>query len=178
MFTINLHDHFMMFMIIDCMKPILRSSFARTTNTYDSRIYLLALRFFISPIDLHYDVETSSSFFPPSRHSLSHVLYLNGMLILSSSFDGALSDQAFVPGTLHQPGFLVNTEKSVWTPTQSIDFLGHLDSVAGTLSLPVSKFDTINQLWSKLLKAESVRLRDVSVTLGYFAYCTPTIPFV
>jgi hypothetical protein len=74
-----------------------------------------------------------------------------------------MSDFSTVVNLLEGLGFLINNQKSVLQPTQSIDFLGYaINSVTMTLSLPKEKVLKIVNSCRELLKADKASARDLA----------------
>ena len=73
-------------------------------------------------------------------------------------------------------GFIINMEKSVFTPAQTIEFLGFsLDTVAMTISLPKQKLSTIQKTAGKLLRQTMVSARELAQLLGMLIAAHPAI---
>jgi hypothetical protein len=78
-----------------------------------------------------------------------------------------MSDLSTVVNLLEGLGFLINNQKSVLQPTQSIDFLGYtINSVTMTLFLPKEKVLKIVNSCRELLKADKVSARDLAQVIG------------
>lgn len=106
------------------------------------------------------------------------VLYLDDMLIMNESREGALNDLRTAVSLLVELGFLIKWEKSVTDLVQVIEFLGlTFDSVNGLLTLPERKTSEVISLCKRALAAPLVKLRDVSSIMGHFAWAIPTVPF-
>jgi hypothetical protein len=76
---------------------------------------------------------------PATLRSLSirTIVYLDDMLIMASTRDGAERHLASALELLVALGFMVNMRKSVVQPTQVMEFLGYvLDSRRMVISLP------------------------------------------
>lgn len=64
-------------------------------------------------------------------------------------------------------GFLVNEEKSIWEPSQSMDWLGFSwDTVQGMLFIPQSKNDTFLTKISKAISSKSITIREIASIAG------------
>lgn len=64
-------------------------------------------------------------------------------------------------------GFLVNEEKSIWEPSQSMDWLGFSwDTVQGMLFIPQSKKDTFLTKISKAISSKSITIREIASIAG------------
>ena len=58
------------------------------------------------------------------EHGLNIVLYLDDSWCINHTYHSALADTNFVFESFRDAGFLVNIEKSVFTPTQALVWLG------------------------------------------------------
>ena len=54
------------------------------------------------------------------------IIYLDDILIVNESREGASADLEMVMRLLQELGFIINKEKSILGPTQKIEFLGIL----------------------------------------------------
>lgn len=64
------------------------------------------------------------------------VLYLDDGLGMSLDYDCCFKDSFFIRKSLTEAGFFINFDKSVFTPVQSIEWLGIIwDSVNFTVNL-------------------------------------------
>ena len=112
------------------------------------------------------------------RLGIRLVIYLDDLIILSDSKEGALRDLDITVGLLTSLGFLVNWDKSVLDPSRSIEFLGLLlDSVSLSLALPPEKVSSLLSLCRRALDKGFVSLHDLSSLLGSFSWAIPTVPF-
>jgi hypothetical protein len=99
------------------------------------------------------------------------LIYLDDLLILGSSPNGVLQHLRSVVNLLLSLGFLINGEKSVVSPSQSIEFLGlEIDSRMLSFSLPKSKVDNIVSLCQSFLQKDRVKLRELAAVLGNFSW--------
>ena len=74
------------------------------------------------------------------RAGIRLVIYLDDIIFMNESREGVISDVSTAIDLLTGLGFLVNWEKSVLLPSQSLEYLGLLvDSVALSLALPSDK---------------------------------------
>ena len=106
------------------------------------------------------------------------VIYLDDFLIMAESISLLLKHLALVVNILRFLGFLVNEKKSVFIPSQKIEFLGIvIDSNFLSFSLPVAKVTKVTQLCKKALRAEKLPLRQLASIMGNFSWAIPTVPF-
>ncbi len=106
------------------------------------------------------------------------VIYLDDILLMSSSKEKLKEDVLLVRTVLELVGFVVNEEKSICDPSQLIEFLGLIiDSIAMTLSLPSSKVDSLVASCKKLISQPKSSLRELASVMGNFSWAIPAVPF-
>ena len=72
------------------------------------------------------------------------VIYLDDMVIVSSTREISLEEKAFVIHVLESLGFVINKEKSMLVPSQTVEALGFIIiAVEMTLSLPERKINRV-----------------------------------
>lgn len=59
------------------------------------------------------------------KHGMRLIIYLDDILIMSSSKEGARADVKKATELLQYLGFLINFEKSIVEPSQIMEYLGH-----------------------------------------------------
>jgi Reverse transcriptase (RNA-dependent DNA polymerase) len=112
------------------------------------------------------------------RTGIRLVIYLDDIIVMNESREGVISDVTAAINLLISLGFLINWEKSVLLPSQSLEFLGLvIDSVALSLALPSDKVLSILALCRRSLLKGVVSLHDLSSLIGSFSWAIPTIPF-
>ena len=80
------------------------------------------------------------------------IVYIDNILLMAESKEQALDQSQAVVYLLECLGFIINTEKSVLTPDQTIEFLGLIvNSINMELRLPPAKI--------KQIRAESRQIR-------------------
>jgi hypothetical protein len=104
------------------------------------------------------------------QSGVSIVLYLDDGIGISSSFESCKTLSAFVKDSLVKAGFLINEEKSIFQPTQKLEWLGLVwNSPDFCLSIPDRRvqdcLDTVSRLFEKLPK----------ITARQLAQCTGKI---
>ncbi len=96
------------------------------------------------------------------------IIFLDDILVMGDSDRDTKGscDQALLLFT--NAGFTINSERSIVTPTQQIDFLGfHIDSQAMTYSLPIEKQNNISDSAKHLLQTlQTVTPRKLSKFIG------------
>lgn len=81
------------------------------------------------------------------RQGIRLVIYLDDILILNESKSGLVADINTVIDLLQSLGFLINREKSIIAPTQTIEYLGLIvDSTDPSFSLPSSKAEAVKRM--------------------------------
>lgn len=112
------------------------------------------------------------------KQGIRLIIYLDDILIMNESREGAIADLEMVMRLLQDLGFVVNMEKSILDPTQRIEFLGILiSSTRLSFALPPGKTQFIIDLCKKILEQEVTSLREVASVMGNFTWAIPTIPF-
>jgi len=95
------------------------------------------------------------------------VAYIDDILILAESKGMALNYVEALVYLLECLGFVINREKSVLVPNQTIEFLGlTVDSVNMELRLPLQKMKMIRAESRKLLKEQVTSARALARLLG------------
>ena len=95
--------------------------------------------------------------------------YIDDLITLAYSFDVYFKNVWKCVKLLGNLGFVVHPEKSVFVPSQEIEYLGFIiNSVTMTVSLTIEKKNKIFDLCQKVLLKESVSIRLVSKLLGKF----------
>lgn len=106
------------------------------------------------------------------------VIYLDDILIINESREGALADLELAVELLRDLGFILNVEKSIFEPAQSIEFLRVIvDSLKLWFALPYSKVQTVTDLYRTALRRDFISLRDIACIMGNFTWAIPTMPF-
>ncbi|KZS15145.1 Uncharacterized protein APZ42_019368 [Daphnia magna] len=112
------------------------------------------------------------------RRGIHLIIYLDDMLIISSSKDSLTRDFNFIKSLLEFLGFLVNMEKFVGEPTKEIEFLCLVvNSVGLSVALPKEKVEEVIRLGEEALSKPFVSFREMAVILGKFAWATIAVPF-
>ncbi len=112
------------------------------------------------------------------ERGLRLVIYLDDILILNEDKLKLESDFSFVVSFLESLGFLVNWEKTVSDPSQSIEYLGVIiDSLSMRFCLPEDKVAKIKNLCSKILSKTLVSLKDLASVLGNLVWAISSVPF-
>ena len=95
------------------------------------------------------------------------IVYIDDMFIMGESPDVVRDHVTAMVALLEGLGFIVNTDKSVLSPTQQLEFLGlQVSSVDLHLRLPGEKIKQIRVEASQLLRAEICTARKLAQFIG------------
>ena len=95
------------------------------------------------------------------------VAYIDDILILAESKEMAVDYVEAMVYLLECLGFVINKEKSVLVPDQTLEFLGLMvDTVNMELRLPLHKMKMIRVESQKLLREEVISVRALARLLG------------
>ncbi|KZS19204.1 Uncharacterized protein APZ42_014437, partial [Daphnia magna] len=112
------------------------------------------------------------------KQGMRLIIYLDDILILNRSKEGAAKDFKQVIDLLLQLGFLINWEKTVADPTQKLEYLGlMLDSCRLSFALPSAKALAVKSMCESALAMDSISLREIASIMGNFTWAIPAIPF-
>ena len=104
------------------------------------------------------------------------VTYIDDILVMDVSQEGAAQAQAQLMALLESLGFLINRAKSSLQPSQRITFLGFtIDSMEMTISLPEEKVKNTTQEALKMLQAQTVSARQLAHMIGVLSSSIPAI---
>ena len=105
------------------------------------------------------------------------IIYLDDILVLSTTTEQCQFDAQIVVDTLASLGFMIKAKKSVTTPSQSFFYLGYLwDTVRMTCSLPSEKLDNIKYYCREILKNQFFPLRLLLSVNGTVLSARPAVP--
>ena len=86
------------------------------------------------------------------QNSIDIVLYLDDGFGMASDYELCRKDSDFVKKSLEEAGFLVNVEKSVFEPTQKLEWLGITwDSAQFCISIPERRLNDLLQSIDEIL---------------------------
>nr|ACB38666.1 reverse transcriptase [Daphnia pulex] len=112
------------------------------------------------------------------KQGMRLIIYLDDILILNRSREGAAKDFKQVVDLLLQLGFLINWEKTVADPAQKLEYLGlMLDSCRLSFALPSAKALAVKSMCESALAVDSISLREIASIMGNFTWAIPAIPF-
>lgn len=105
-------------------------------------------------------------------------IYFDDILILAASREEAKLAVKTVISLLHSLGFVINTEKSVEEPSQSMVFIGLvIHSVPMSFSLTEKKVADVKRLCKEALRSNKISLRETAKILGNFNWAAPAVRF-
>jgi hypothetical protein len=104
------------------------------------------------------------------------VIYLDDILIIGSSVEETRQFTEMTMSLLESLGFIINKEKSIFTPTQIITFLGFtINSITMQLTLPQDKVRSVRSHCHQMLSRPKVSLRSIAQILGLLESYRPAI---
>ena len=110
-------------------------------------------------------------------HGIRMIIYLDDILVLSTTMEQCLIDAQIVVDTLASLGFMIKAKKSVTTPSQTFFYLGYLwDTVRMTCSLPPEKLDNIKFYCREIMKNQFFPLRLLLSLNGTVLSARPAVP--
>jgi hypothetical protein len=105
------------------------------------------------------------------------LIYIDDILVLSTSYAQCQIDAQIVVDTLVSLGFMIKAKKSVLTPSQTFFYLGYLwDSVNMSCSLPPEKLDTIKYYCREVLKKQFFPVSLLLSLNGTVLSARPAVP--
>jgi hypothetical protein len=112
------------------------------------------------------------------KKGLRLIIYLDDILILNTSRERVIADLEVVIELLQRLGFIINWEKSVLEPSQSLDYLGLvIDSNRLSFALPIAKIEAVKAMCEAALLAKVVSLKEIASIMGNFTWAIPAIPY-
>lgn len=104
------------------------------------------------------------------------IVYLDDMLIMNSTLEGAREDILILKSILENLGFLINTAESIFIPVQVIEFLGVIvDSTNMMFLLPDEKVVVIQKECRHLVSRQVASLSQLSNIIGKLTSCKITV---
>ena len=98
---------------------------------------------------------------------LKAIVYLDDGIIAVKGEQRALEESNLVRHELECAGFVINQEKSHWTPTKSIEWLGfNIDLAKGEFSVPTNKLDALKSQLHAVAEAPTVPARQLASMVG------------
>ena len=93
---------------------------------------------------------------------LKAIVYLDDGIISVKGGQRASDENALVRYELQCAGFVTNLEKSQWTPSKSLEWLGFI----GEVSVPQNKLDALKSQLQAIAKAPRVPARQLASVIG------------
>lgn len=119
---------------------------------------------------------------PAVRHlrqqGITLVIYLDDILIISTTYDKCKSDTQSVIKLMENLGFVINCKKSCLTPSKQIKFLGFiLNSETMKVELPLDKREKIDNKCHWLISRERCSILRLAEVIGLLISAVPTVPY-
>ena len=102
---------------------------------------------------------------------LKAIIYLDDGIVSVKGEHQAREASAQVRDDLEKAGFIVNTEKSSWVPSQIIDWLGfRIDLAEGMFSVPPEKLEALKAMVNHIIVTPEVTARQLAsvIAKNYF----------
>ena len=108
---------------------------------------------------------------PLVRHwrgrGLKAIVYLDDGIVAVKGEHRALEESALVRHELECAGFVINLEKSLWVPSQSMEWLGfNIDLCKGEFSIPANILDSLKLQLFAVAEAFTVPARQLASVIG------------
>ena len=95
------------------------------------------------------------------------VMYLDDGIGAAAGETEAIRASKIVQSTLEQAGFRANTEKSIWQPTQRLQWLGFvLDLAHGHIEVPQEKLDSLLTMLTQATRTTKLSARFLASIVG------------
>lgn len=106
------------------------------------------------------------------------VVYLDDFLLMAPSYEGCLRNIAETARLLSSLGFIINKDKSMFSPSQLCRFLGFLiDSVNFSVSIPPDKRSKLLEMTSSFLNMSSCKIRVFASYIGSLISVCPAVQY-
>ena len=117
---------------------------------------------------------------PLVRHwrsrGLKSIIYLDDGIIAVKGEAKARLESKQVERDLEQAGFIVNIEKSVWEPSQRVEWLGfNIDLALGEFSVPTSKIEMLKENLAKAMHARLLPAKQLASLIGKIMSMSPAL---
>ena len=104
--------------------------------------------------------------------------YIDDLITLARSWEKCSNNICVISSLLDELGFVVHPEKSVFTPTQVLEYLGFIiNSLEMTVRLTPTKSQGIIKLCHQVLNSPVCTIREVAQLLGKFTSSFPAVQF-
>lgn len=105
-------------------------------------------------------------------------VYLDDFLLIGQTYDACLDNVNHTRNLLTALGFILNTDKSCFTPSRICTFLGfQIDSENFQVSLPHDKVQKILIEINKMSKLKRCKIREFARFVGLIVSCCPAIDY-
>lgn len=102
--------------------------------------------------------------------------YIDDTILTHSSVEGCYETINSTLELLQQVGFCINVTKSIFVPTQRLEYLGNvIDSVSMTVTLPDRRREKIVQSCTRLFHRSRDTIRNVAKVIGYLVAAVPAV---
>ena len=110
------------------------------------------------------------------RLGIRMIIYLDDVLLMADSAQESRTHLRAALEILVALGFVINTKKSVFQPTQRLDFLGFVnDAQQMVISLPRQILHSLRSLARSILAQRRVTIRQLAQMLGMMTAAHPAI---
>ena len=111
------------------------------------------------------------------RQGVYCVFYIDDVVVIGSSFRSCSDSIKLVVETLQNCGFLINTRKSVLTPTQGASVLGFwINSLDESISLGCDKRSALIKIFSRAILTDRVKIKEFARWIGLCISILPCFP--
>ena len=95
--------------------------------------------------------------------------YLDDLFTLNKSINGCRRNILLICKMMQELGFVIHPHKTTFIPSTTLEYLGFIiDTIAMTVSLPLSKKEVIIDLAKEILRESCVTIRLIARLLGLF----------
>lgn len=112
------------------------------------------------------------------QQGLRLVVYLDDILIIGHSREEAQEAVKQVVGLLESLGFVIQEEKSVREPSQSLEYIGlMIDTISMSCILHQKKKEILVEQCSRALKSKTITLRELASILSIFNWAAQSVNY-
>ena len=109
---------------------------------------------------------------------LESAVYVDDNILFGNKFEECLYNTKMTVALLRNLGFTVHADKSVFTPTQEIFFLGFvLNSEKMTITLTEEKKQKIKDFCLETIKNPKISIRKLASIIGNLVAALPSVPY-
>jgi hypothetical protein len=155
MAKLDLRDAYLTVPVCNAHQPFLRFRWKGIANQF------LCLPFGLAPAPRVFTKILKPVMAALRSRGIRVIIYLDDMLFLNEEREGLVADVKMASDLLQRLGFLINWEKSLPTPSQSLEFLGMIvNSLSLAFILPMAKREKTRKLCVQALTKNRIKLRD------------------